>query len=42
MSWFGETQVTLPGNFPVHPSIGPIADLPIVNAIVSPDGFTKS
>ncbi|KAG9308070.1 laccase [Chiua virens] len=43
MAWFGSSQVALPDHcFPVHPSIGPIGDLPIVNAIVSPDGFPKS
>lgn len=42
MAWFGDTQVALPGQFPVHPSIGPIADLPIINAVVSPDGFARS
>ena len=42
MAWFGEAQVALPVYFPIHPSIGPVANLPIVNAVVSPDGFTKS
>lgn len=43
MPWFGgDAQVALPAYFPVHPTIGPVANLPIVNAVVFPDGFTKS
>ena len=43
MPWPENTQVALhPAHFPVQNSIGPTADLPIVNAVVSPDGFTKS
>jgi hypothetical protein len=42
MAWSGDTQLALPLDFPTHPSIGPVAELPIVNAVVSPDGFTKS
>ena len=30
MAWSEDAQVPFPLNFPTHPSIGPIADLPIV------------